>query len=892
MWRRPFNAHFLSNMTQSYEKESSGEPTVLEMSDDLVWMAQQLQIPPTEDSGLYPLEVHFMTEKFMEMTELEAIEIVKKNMVYHSNDANFREPDRLLLTSLLDGLDGPTTTSNTPEEEDPDNKEFFDEKEDAARLKLIRFWATLFHWWSPYPEVRSVTDPYDDTECTTETWRVWVVGTIWVGISAFVNQFFSLRQPHITLTVSVCQLLLYPSGRLLQYCLPDKGFTFRGRRFTLNPGVWSQKEQLLATIMVSCASGTPYVTSNVLVQNLPMFYNQPWAGEYGYMFLLMLVTQYLGFGFGGLMKRVAVYPVKAMWPTLLPTLAVNKALLAPKRKEVIDGWSISRYTFFLSTFLFSFLYFWVPDYLMKFVSTFNWMTWIAPNNKDLAVVTGSVGGLGYNPISSFDWNVAVSRSQPIFLPLFSNLNTYIAGLISGLVILAVYYTNNNWTGYIPINSNRLFDNKGKAYDVKKILTDYKFDDKKYREYSPPYYSAGNLVSYGSSFAVYPLMFVYTILMEWRIMKEALVEMAMSLRHFNRSTYLGRDDPFSRRMRQYKEVPDWWFYLILLIMFGLSIALLEHWPMATPVWTLVFIIGLVGIFLVPLTIIQSYSGVQLSLNYLSELIIGYALPGQFMALNFTKAMGVQISTQAQNYANDQKLTHYAHLAPRSIFWLQLWATLVNGLICMGVIKFQITSIEDLCDPKNKDKFTCPGDTTFFNASVAWGIIGPKKMFGKQYPVLKWMFLLGALLAPAFYAVQELIPNLLKKKYPERTNQINNFKRKALLFNPILFCHGCIDWAPYNLAYKTTGIYVALFFNYYLKNRFMGWWKKYAFVFSAAMDTGIALSGIIIFFSVEYVRHDLKWWGNTVSNAGADNNGPPARLPIPEQGFFGPDSANYP
>ena len=30
------------------------------------------------------------------------------------------------------------------------------------------------------------------------------------------------------------------------------------------------------------------------------------------------------------------------------------------------------------------------------LSTFNWMTWIKPDNQNLAVVTGSVGGLGLN----------------------------------------------------------------------------------------------------------------------------------------------------------------------------------------------------------------------------------------------------------------------------------------------------------------------------------------------------------------------------------------------------------------------------------------------------------------------------------------------------------------
>lgn len=41
-----------------------------------------------------------------------------------------------------------------------------------------------------------------------------------------------------------------------------------------------------------------------------------------------------------------------------------------------------------------FVYYWLPGYLFTALSTFNWMTWIAPNNLTLAILTGSSLGLG------------------------------------------------------------------------------------------------------------------------------------------------------------------------------------------------------------------------------------------------------------------------------------------------------------------------------------------------------------------------------------------------------------------------------------------------------------------------------------------------------------------
>lgn len=71
-------------------------------------------------------------------------------------------------------------------------------------------------------------------------------------------------------------------------------------------------------------------------------------------------------------------------------------------------------------------------------------------------------------------------------------------------------------------------------------------------------------------------------------------------------------------------------------------------------------------------------------------------------------------------------------------------LVSTFVCVGVVNFQMTSIDNVCDPRQKDKFTCPGIYTFFTASVLWGTLGPKKMFGSGaiYNGLLYCFLIGA------------------------------------------------------------------------------------------------------------------------------------------------------
>ena len=53
----------------------------------------------------------------------------------------------------------------------------------------VRLEAVLVAYWSPYPEVRAVTFPYDDPTIPAETFRVYLIAIIWTAIGAVINQF-------------------------------------------------------------------------------------------------------------------------------------------------------------------------------------------------------------------------------------------------------------------------------------------------------------------------------------------------------------------------------------------------------------------------------------------------------------------------------------------------------------------------------------------------------------------------------------------------------------------------------------------------------------------------------------------------------------------------------
>jgi hypothetical protein len=116
-----------------------------------------------------------------------------------------------------------------------------------------------------------------------------------------------------------------------------------------------------------------------------------------------------------------------------------------------------------------FFYYWLP-YLFTALSTFNWMTWIAPSNFTLAILTGSGLGLGlFNPVTTFDWNVATSSYAALAQPFFATSTMYVGSILGCLIILGIYYSNMYDTAYLPINSPAAFANDGTSYNVTKVV---------------------------------------------------------------------------------------------------------------------------------------------------------------------------------------------------------------------------------------------------------------------------------------------------------------------------------------------------------------------------------------------------------------------------------------
>lgn len=802
---------------------------------------------PINVSDLSP-NTQYLAHKIDDLPIDEALRILREVLVEHAGDVNFPISDYNLVERLVATI----PVGEHPKAEPSDSESNDDYYFWAIQVKLE---AVLIAFHSPYPEVRAIVDPIDDPLIPAETFRVYVIALFWTIIGSTINNFFIHRMPQISLSTGTVQLLLLPCGKLWERLLPrNKIVNLFGKKVNINPGHWSSKEMMLATIMYSCSNGTPYAVYNIVVMKLDKFYGLKWV-TWTYQVMFTLSTQFLGFAFAFIMLNVCVYPKKSLWPTLLPTIALNKALISREMPANINGWKISRFSFFFVFFLVSFFYNWIPSYFLTAISMFNWPTWVAPNLIHLENLTGSVHGLGLNPLPSLDWNI-IDMAGCLSLPFFTYANHYMGTIFALFTILGVYYTNNKWTAYFPINSNKLFDGKGQIYKIRNILGDnHGFDDSKYRTYGPPYFSAANLVTYGAYFFMYPFAILYHFITEWSSTRQSFIDIWRTLRNsFRNDEGLSRskfeDDPHCRMMRNYEEVPNLWFMVILLTSVAFAVACVLFYPLETPLWGVFLTIFINFIFLVPITIIASVTGFTFGLNVLVELIVGYTIPNSGLALITLKAYGYNIDSQASNYITDQKLAHYCKIPPRAIFRGQIISTFVSVFVSLLIANWQIDNIPDLCEGGQKNRLVCPGANTFFFSSIQYGEIGPAKMFGGVYPILKWCFVWGALGA--------MLLSWFKKAGPSKLTKY---------MQPVVFLGGFLSYAPYNLLYFTGGFYVSYIFMYHIKRQYPLWWEKYNYILTGALSSGVAISSLIIFF-VKFKGYDLDWWGNRLTQQGIE------------------------
>ncbi|XP_009601745.1 oligopeptide transporter 7-like [Nicotiana tomentosiformis] len=688
----------------------------------------------------------------------------------------------------------------------------------------------------PIKEVDMTVPKTDDPTTPVVTFRMWFLGITSCVLLSFVNQFFWYRTEPLTISSTAVQIAVVPIGHLMAKTITKRVF-FEGTRweFTLNPGPFNIKEHVLITIFANAGAGSVYATH--ILSAVKLYYKRPLS--FFPALLIMATTQMLGFGWAGIFRKQLVEPAEMWWPGSLVQVSLFRAL---HEKETRPKGGTTRIQFFLIALVFSFAYYIFPGYLFQMLSSFSWICWLAPKSILVQQLGSGMRGLGIGALG-FDWTTISSYlGSPLASPWFATANVA-AGFVLVMYLMTplTYWFNVYNAKNFPIFSSGLFTLNGTKYNTEGVINShFELDKAAYNQYGQLHLSTFFAMTYGLGFAGLTATLVHVFLFHGREMCNRSRE---ALKH--------KPDVHTRLMKSYKQVPMWWFHVVLVanmvLIFFTCQYYLETFQLTW--WGILLAFAIALGFTLPIGIISATTNQQPGLNIITEYVIGYLYPGRPVANMLFKVYGYISMSQALSFVYDFKLGHYMKIPPRAMFMAQMLGTFISIIIYTITAWWLMDTIPNLCDisvlPDNSP-WQCPMDRVFYDASVIWGLIAPLRIFGSLgvYPNVNWFFLGGAIAPVLVWLAHKAFP---KHKWISHINMPVLLGATAMM-------------PPASSVNYTSWLILAFLSGYVVYRRWPHLWERYNYVLSGGLDSGTAFIAILLFLAIQSKDINIDWWGN--------------------------------
>ncbi|CAL5183265.1 unnamed protein product [Lathyrus oleraceus] len=656
---------------------------------------------------------------------------------------------------------------------------------------------------SPIEEVRLTVTNTDDPTQPVWTFRMWFLGLISCSILSFLNQFFAYRTEPLIITLISVQVATLPIGHFMAAILPSRKFTIPGfgsKLMSFNPGPFNMKEHVLITIFANAGSafgsGSPYAVG--IVNIIKAFYGR--SISFHAAWLLIITTQVLGYGWAGLLRKYVVEPAHMWWPSTLVQVSLFRAL-----HEKDNDHRMSRAKFFFIALVCSFSWYVIPGYFFTTLTSISWVCWVFSKSVTAQQIGSGMKGLGVGAVT-LDWSAVASfLFSPLISPFFAIVNVFVGyALIVYTVIPIAYWGLDVYNAKrFPIFSSHLFTAEGQKYNISAIVNDkFELDVVKYGEQGRIHLSVFFALTYGFGFATIASTLSHVACFYGREIMERY-----------RASSKGKEDIHTRLMKRYKDIPSWWFYVLLAVTLAVSLALciFLNDQIQMPWWGLLFAGALAFVFTLPISIITATTNQTPGLNIITEYVFGLIYPGRPIANVCFKTYGYISMAQAVSFLSDFKLGHYMKIPPRSMFLVQFIGTMLAGTINIGVAWWLLNSIKNICHDDllpEGSPWTCP-----VGPIIVW-------LLHKAFPKQSWIPLINL---PVLLGATGMMPPATPLNY-------------------------------------NAWIFFGTVFNFFVFRYRKKWWQRYNYVLSAALDTGVAFMTVLLYFSLSLENRSITWWGN--------------------------------
>ncbi|KAG1756630.1 OPT oligopeptide transporter protein-domain-containing protein [Suillus paluster] len=692
----------------------------------------------------------------------------------------------------------------------------------------------------------------DDPSLNPWTLRAFFIG---LGLSAFggsLAQIYYFKPQTILVSSMFLAIISYVIGFTMETFIPRLGL-FR----YLNPGPFNKKENAFIIIMSSAAANSALATEVLAVQRL--YYNiTPNAGS---SIFLLFSSQLLGYGIGGMMRGILLYPSKMLYPGVLPLLSMFDALYR-------DGSEARRklkvfYVVFAAIFIWEMF----PEWIFPLLTGFSIFCLAAPNNAAVSrVFGGSNGNEGLGLLSlCFDWQYISGVINPMTIPLKAQLSSFIGYILCMVVFVAVFYTNIWESQNFPFLAQLLFYENGTVYDQTLIMnSNYEVDPALVAEQGLPYYAGTWIINLLSTNLGLAATFTHLLLWNKDDLRAAWSWMNMDTLRSWRANFdwkfwkhsgkrevpinIENLDPHYREMLKYPDAPNSWYLVTFVLSFVVGLVVIYKTNSTLPWWGFVIAVLLASVSILFFGALYAITGIGLSIQTLVQMIAGYLHNGRPMANMFFVLYSYNTVSQALLLLRDLKIAQYAKLPPRAAFTAQIIGTLLGAVLNYVLMNSIIDNQREiLLSVQGTNIWSGQQPQSYNSQAIAWGGLAHELFStGQRYQWVPLSYLIGLVAPLPFWIIHRYWPKLRMDYY----------------YTPIICAY--IGWLCVGINSSVLSYYAIAFLSqWWLRTRYPRWFMKYNYLVGAALDGGTQVMVFILSFAVQGAAGTAHlfpaWWG---------------------------------
>ncbi|WWC59398.1 uncharacterized protein I303_101953 [Kwoniella dejecticola CBS 10117] len=697
---------------------------------------------------------------------------------------------------------------------------------------------------------RYVVSTQDDGDPAL-TFRSFVIGSGLTALAACINQIYFYKPVSVSFDSIFLVLIAYVLGNAWARVLPTKSFVERrlpnqARWLApivhfINPGHFGLKEHALASIM-STSSGNGAEAVQVFAAE-KLYYTT--HSSRAVAILTVFSASILGYGIVGLMRSIIIHPSQMVWWKSLPMVSIYQTLHRDtqgmnKRRVKMFAWtSIS--AFIWEPFA-SYIFPWLNGISIPCLASMH-----APA-RPRTIVKNIFGGANSNEGQgilslSLDWQYVTSKYMA--LPLIQQANTWVGLLISYFMCLVLYYGNAWNAKHLNFMSTSLFNEKtGKAYNQTAVFdSSHRLVVEALETQGLPRLTATNIwYNITAMMAIGALITHITLFYGKQIIK--------SVKEAREGSE--QDPHYLVMKRNYKQVPLWWYVVVLAIGFalGMTAVCIGHTSMTW--WSYIVALGL-GFVITPFSLIlYGLLGTSVATNNISKMLAGAVLPGRPVANLYFSMFSHEVTVLAVFLAEDLKLSQYLKISYRTMFLCQTYSSLLGAVlnyVMMDTITTHKRNI--LLDPTGSQIWSGVQVQSLNSNAVTWSLAKYVYTFKNNgYGIIPLGLLIGACLPVIHWFIAE--------RY-EKIGPIT--VRKIVL--PVILVSSGVTYAG-STSVQTSRILTGLFSQWYMRLRNPAWFGRYNYIVGGGLDAGAKVMMFILTFAVNggggQERAFPTWWGN--------------------------------